>query len=85
MQSNPGLSPEVLKARFAELKEYIDKTNESIKPLKAKLEVANAEAEKARVAATAIAREIYEARGSAEWFKIKKEYGTIAKILSGQK
>lgn len=72
----------VLAARYYELCEQRDQVNAALVDLQAKLELANAEAETARVKANAIAAEIQAKRGGGEaWLALKKEIADIARFF----
>lgn len=80
-----ALTGEAIKARYKALTEFRDKTNKEIAPLKAKLEKAAAEAERCRIIAADIAKDIDNARGGPRWLSIKKEIGVLANLISGTK
>lgn len=70
--------------RYQELCMQRDAIEEKIKPLRKQLADAQLIAENARVHCTTIAKQLFEARGGADWFRLKKEIGLLAKALGGK-
>jgi len=73
-----------LRARYEKLCAYRDQVEVRIAPLRAQLADANAAAEKARVYATEVAKQLSDARGGQSWFVLKKNIGMLAKALGGK-
>jgi hypothetical protein len=73
---------EMMRARYAFLVEKVRKIEERIKPLRDELKVAADRAEAERVTSMEVAKRLYDARGGADWFALKKEIGRLAKSLN---
>ena len=71
-----------LKAIYAELCAKRDAVNEQNAPIEIELAKANAEAEKWRLAAQALAAKIDENRGAQEWLNLKRTIGQLAPAMS---
>lgn len=71
-----------LKAHYANLCAQRNAVNATNAPLEAELEIANAETEKWRAKALALAAQIDDNRGREKWLDLKKEIGQLAQALS---
>lgn len=72
------------KKRYQQLCTRRDEIENKIKPLRKQLADAQVIAENARVHCTTIAQQLYDARGGADWFRLKKEIGLLAKAIGGK-
>jgi hypothetical protein len=79
--STPYTEESVL-ARYRELCAQRDAHYADVAPLEKELEAANAECEKYRVKAQAIAAQIDEKRNWPAWLPLKKEIAMLARFLS---
>jgi uncharacterized coiled-coil DUF342 family protein len=75
----------VYRERLAQLVEQRDAINASIFPLVEELEKLNLDAEAARLAAEAKAKEISDLRGGQAYLDLKKEIAALATMLSGKR
>jgi len=76
------ITDEAMKARYEYLCKKRDMIEAQIKPLRDELKVAAAKAEAERVSSMEVAKRLFDARGGADWFALKKEIGKLAKTLS---
>lgn len=73
-----------LRERYVQLCATRDAIEVRIKPLREQLADATKTAEKARVYAEEISQQLNAARGGKNWFILKKNIGTLAKLLGGK-
>lgn len=74
----------VYRERLAQLVEQRDAINAEIFPMQERLNELNLHAEKARLAAEQLAKEISDRRGGQAYLDIKKEIAALAQMLSGK-
>jgi hypothetical protein len=75
----------LIKARYDELCAIRDKTNGKVAGLQSKLTAANDRVNEAQAEANALALQISEVRGGANWLALKKEIGVLATALTASR
>lgn len=82
MSKKDAINLEQMRARYKELCERRDAVNKVVDPLRAKRAEAVARAEKAKLEAEELTRQITDARGGGEaWIALKKEIGLLARVV----
>lgn len=71
-----------LLAEYKKLVDQRDKTLADVKGLQDALDVANQEANAARLKAAALAQKLSDAKNGVEWLKLKKNIAMLARTLS---
>ena len=84
LDSEKLISQEDLRARYQKLCSVRDLIETRIRPLRTQLEDARNAAERARVYSEDISAQLSAARGGQQWFILKKNIGTLAKLLGGK-
>lgn len=80
-----GDSMAQLKERYARLCSIRDAANQAIEPFRQQLEALNAQLQALQAEANALAGKVHAGRGGSEnWLTLKREIGSLARLLGGR-